>query len=111
MRKLVFIIISSFALTFCGIKQPKAEKIFEGGVEVGRIFIMSFEKKEGTGEYTYDIFNQEGLFIGRKSLDIMLSGETWGLYNYVVVKNNRLYHLRTKESGYKELVVYKMKWE
>jgi len=29
----------------------------------------------------------------------------------VIAKNDRLYCVKEKESGYKELVVYKMRWE
>jgi len=101
--------------------EPLRKKIFFSGDmppyceffidEVGRIFVMTYEKDESSGEYMYDIFNHEGIFIGRKSLDILLRGEAWGVFNYVVAKKDRLYHLRTKENGYKELVVYRMKWE
>jgi hypothetical protein len=79
--------------------------------EVGRIFVMTYEKDESSGDYMYDIFNREGIFIGRKGLNILLKGEGWGVFNYIVAKQNRLYHLRTKENGYKELVVYRIKWE
>ena len=37
--------------------------------------------------------------------------ERSGFVNPVQLKNNHLYCLREKESGYKELVVYKMRWE
>ena len=30
---------------------------------------------------------------------------------WVIAKQNYLYGIREKESGYKELVVYRMKWE
>jgi len=79
--------------------------------EVGRIFVMTYEKDESSGEYMYDIFNREGILIGRKALNISLRGEGWGTFNYVAAKKSRLYHLRTKENGYKELVVYRIKWE
>lgn len=36
----------------------------------GRLFVMTYEKGENPGEYMYDIFNGDGLFIGRKSLRI-----------------------------------------
>jgi len=67
-----------------------------------RLYVMTNEIRKKSGEYTVDIFNSEGLFIGRKG--IISSGT-------IKAKNNRLYCLREKESGYKELVVYKMMWE
>lgn len=56
----------------------------------------------------HDIFNNEGVFIGRIGLDNI------GQYsNFTVrIKKNRLYCLREKEEGgYKELVVNKIRWE
>lgn len=82
---------------------------------------MTYEKGEGEKDYVYDIFNPEGFFISRTVLEN--SGNSlgappfqglstpWGGPDDVKVKNNLLYYLRSKESGYQELVVYKMKWE
>jgi hypothetical protein len=78
----------------------------------GRLYIMTFEKGESPGYYMYDIFNTDGVFIGRTSLDNSgnESTEIWGGPFEVRVKNNLLYHFRAKESGYQELVVYRMIW-
>jgi len=35
--------------------------------EEGRIFVMTYEQGEYPREYIFDIFNEEGVFIGRKS--------------------------------------------
>lgn len=78
--------------------------------DAGRLFVMTYEEGEGSGQYLYDIFNPNGLFIGRVSLSNIISPIQWDI-QYVVAKDNRLYSLREKESGYKELVVYKMIWE
>ncbi len=59
----------------------------------------------------YDIFNEDGIFIGRMSLMNFWVWKSIFLPLPVKSKNNRLYCLREKESGYKELVVYKMRWE
>jgi len=55
-----------------------------------------------------DVFSPEGDFAGRTDLD-----NYNGINSALPIKarNNRLYSLRQKKSGYKELVVYKMKWE
>jgi hypothetical protein len=76
----------------------------------GQLFVMTYEEGEDSGHYLYDIFNPDGLFIGRVSLSNLISPIQWDI-QYVVAKNNRLHCLREKESGYKELVVYKMNWE
>ncbi len=78
----------------------------------GRLFVMTFEKGESPGYYAYDIFNPDGVFIGRTSLDNSgnESTEIWGGPFEVRAKNNLLYYLRAKDSGYQELVVYRMIW-
>ena len=73
----------------------------------GRLFVMTYEKGENPSEYMYDIFNAEGIFISKKSLNVFHDGS--GAYS--IVRNGRFYCLKEKDSGYKELVVYKMRWE
>ncbi len=83
--------------------------------ERGRLYVMTYERRQGSNAFIYDIFNPDGLFKGRIELDNYGSSP----FSYagipvplnVVAKNNRLYCLQEKKSGYKELVVYKMKWE
>ncbi len=75
--------------------------------DMGRLFVMTYEEGENPGKFMYDIFNPDGVFVGRKSLKIM--HDESGIY--VKMKNGRLYCLNEKESGYKELVVSKVIWE
>ena len=76
--------------------------------EMGRLYVMTYEKGEDSGEYIFDIFNADGIFVGRKSLTIFYSlGTNLG----ATVRQNLLYYINEKESGFKELVVYKMTWE
>lgn len=60
----------------------------------------------------HDIFNPDGLFIMRKSMPgygpWIYPGDS---LNKAKAKNNRFYCIGEKESGFKELVVYKMTWE
>jgi len=83
--------------------------------EESRLYVMTYEHGESPNGFMYDIFNPDGLFIGRIELGNYGNLATSPLMNPlaldVVAKNNRLYYLREKESGYKELVVYKMRWE
>ena len=77
----------------------------------GWLFVRTYEEKNPQ-EYIYDIFNPDGIFVTRKSIE-HFEIDIRGLPSpkCIKVKNNRLYCIREKESGYKELVVYKMKWE
>jgi hypothetical protein len=72
---------------------------------------MTYEDGESPGEFMYDVFNPDGIFIGRMSLGNLVfeQGDRWNI-QYVTAKKNRLYCLRKKDSGYRELVVYKMIW-
>ena len=72
----------------------------------GRIFVMTYEKGENPGEHIFDIFNSDGVFIQRKNLNVL---NNWDIQ--AKAKKGRLYCVREKDSGYKDLVVYRMKWE
>lgn len=63
------------------------------------------------GEYMYDVFDADGRFISRVGLG------NYGIWDrtivnqfVIIIKKNLLYCIREKESGYKELVIYKMRW-
>ena len=78
----------------------------------GCLYVKTYEKGEKQNEYMHDIFNSDGVFITRKSI------AGYGMWIYPGIpldrakaKNNRIYCIREKESGYKELVVYRIKWE
>jgi len=78
----------------------------------GRLFVMTFERGKTPGYFLYDIFNPEGIFISRIALDNSgnESAEIWGGPFEVRAKNDLLYYLRAKDSGFQELVVYRMSW-
>jgi len=76
--------------------------------ETRRLFVMTYEKSNYPSGYIYDIFNSKGVFIGRKSIN---GFKTRGGHMWVITRQNYLYGIKEKESGYKELVVYKMRWE
>ncbi len=83
--------------------------------EESRLYVMTYERGKGPNSFVYDIFNSEGLFIGRIELDnhgsssFSFTGIAVPLD--VVAKNGRIYCIREKENGYKELVVYRMSWK
>jgi hypothetical protein len=73
----------------------------------GRIYARTYEEGKAPGEFMYDIFNPEGIFILKKSMNIY----TWGEIDLsAVVKKGHLYCLQEKESGFKKLVIYQMNW-
>lgn len=76
----------------------------------GRIFAMTYEPGPDPGEYLWDIFDPDGVFIGRKALNIFWAGLYLGP-RYTFVKKGHLYCHREKESGFHELAVYNMIWK
>jgi hypothetical protein len=83
--------------------------------EESRLYVMTYERGKGPNDFIYDIFNPDGLFIGRIELGNYGNLATSPIINPLpldaVAKNGRIYCLREKESGFKELMVYKMKRE
>jgi len=80
----------------------------------GRLYVMSNERAGERG-YWYDIFTNDGIFIGRFQLDNLQIGYVEGQrYSAqplgVVVRGDRLFCLREKDSGYIALTIYKMTW-
>ena len=75
----------------------------------GRIFVMTYEPGPNKGEYIWDIFDPAGVFVGRKALNMFWAGMYAGP-RYTFVKKGRLYCHQEKESGYHQLVAYKMIW-
>lgn len=78
--------------------------------DMGTLYVMTYEKGEKPGEYLFDVFDPDGLFIDRMRLDNSGNEITanWGGPFQVRVRNGRIYSLRKKESGYQELIVYKL---
>jgi hypothetical protein len=70
--------------------------------EKGRVFVETYENGEGPDEFLLQIFNPEGIFIGTQYL------KEARLRKF---KNNYLYCVFRKESGFEELMAYKMIWQ
>jgi hypothetical protein len=80
--------------------------------DVGRLYVKTFEKGLNDTEYIHDIFNSDGVFILRKSMPGYARWTSPGnSVNRAKAKNGRFYCIRERESGYKELVIYKMTWD
>ena len=80
-----------------------------------QLFVMTFEAGENSGEYLTDVYDADGILISKCSLNLWLSADIFqpggSLDSWTSVLKNRLYCVREKENGYKELVVYQMVWE
>ncbi len=75
--------------------------------EMDRIFVMTYEKEASPNEWIFDIFTPEGVFIGRVPIKSRIDSRQIAIR----AKYNRIYSICEKESGYKELIVYKLRWE
>jgi hypothetical protein len=73
----------------------------------GKLLVSTYEAGNAPGEFMYDIFNEEGAFIGRKSLNIWI----WEGHLWAKLRANKFYCLTEKDTGYKALFVYNMIWE
>ena len=81
----------------------------------GRLYVMTNERA-GERKYWTDIFSSEGAFIGRVLLDNVHVIYTRGERYYdeplrAVVKGDRLYSLREKDSGFMLLTIFKTTWK
>jgi len=79
--------------------------------DIGRIFVMTYEKSGISKEYKYDIFNPDGLFLGRTCLRNYGHRGNSELPLFVKAKKNRLYCIQENEEGSKGLTIYKMNWK
>jgi hypothetical protein len=72
---------------------------------------MTYDQGENKDEFIHDIFNADGVFIGRISLGKY--GILGKALNHLktTAANGRFYRLMFKESGYPEVVVYRMEWQ
>lgn len=75
--------------------------------EDGRLFVMTYEPGEREGEFLYDVFDQEGVFIARTRLRAVQGG-----FGYILarVRGRLLYAVEEKPSGFKRLTAYRMIW-
>ena len=61
-------------------------------------------------DYIFNVFNSKGIYIADIVLDAYVERFTGNFPLYARARNGRLYVLREKDSGYKELCVYRMIW-
>jgi hypothetical protein len=77
----------------------------------GRLFVMTYEQGQSQDEFVHDVFNADGVLIGRVPLGKYgILGRSLN-HQRATATNGRFYRLRFKESGYPELIVYRMLWD
>jgi hypothetical protein len=74
--------------------------------EEGYLFVRTFEEGRAKGEYVHDVFDPSGAFVGRIGLDLDFSRER----EYAKARRGGLYGFTRDDSGYEQLVVYRMSW-
>lgn len=79
----------------------------------GRLYVVTSEMDRELETNICDIYTADGIFIERKSMGYYDLAEFILRFQQldIVAKGGRFYCTRETESAYKELMVYKMKWE
>jgi hypothetical protein len=81
----------------------------------GRLYVMTYETGEKPGNYVFDIFTPDGVCFARTNCAAYLSANLYApgspVDSWMMAKKGRLYAIREKPNGYKELVIYKMIWK
>lgn len=75
--------------------------------ETGRLYVMTYETTVNPGEFVFDVFDADGVFILRKPLRVFQD------YNgaHFKVRGDRLYCVEEGEDGQKIFRVFRMTWK
>ena len=73
----------------------------------GNIFVRTFEKDDISGEYFFDVFNPEGVFIFKQSFNIFTAGDRSVCARF---KNDRLYCFEEKPDSFRVFKSYELHW-
>lgn len=77
--------------------------------ELGRLFIMTYQRGRGPKSFVYDIFDKNGELIGKINFDFKWSGQYFGLKKFLI-KNGRFYFYEEDEEGYLTMKINKIMW-
>ena len=72
----------------------------------GKLFVATFEAGDRPGEYIFDVFDEDGGLMGRTSLPAVV----WEGHLWAKILSGRLYSLREKPNGFKEIAVSLIHW-
>jgi len=73
----------------------------------GRLLVMTFEPGDRPGEYLFDVFDKDGVLIGRKSM----VAHVWEGHLWIKIRGGRFYCLREKPNGFKEIAISRIIWK
>ena len=92
---------------------PKYFPPFQGGFadDDGRLFVMTYERGAKPHEYIHDVFDPDGIFVARIAIDNHGTSGRSERPLFTIARRGRIYNLREKEDGFKELVVRRMVWK
>ena len=91
---------------------PRFQALFAD--DSGRLFVAGTETDPASGANICDVFSPDGVLIFRTALgyqNLLLSALLNEPVFGVVFKKDRCYCLREKADGFKEVVVYTMRWQ
>jgi hypothetical protein len=74
----------------------------------GRLLVMTYEAGKLPGDFMFDIFDPDGIFVARTSLNVVQPRLGQILAR---IRGDRLYVVQEKPSGFKRLAVYRMIWK
>jgi hypothetical protein len=75
--------------------------------EAGRLYVMTYETGERPGEFVFDIFDADGVFVLRKPIRVFHNFT--GMF--LKVRTDRLYGVQEKENGDKVFKAFRMIWK
>jgi hypothetical protein len=84
---------------------PPLQGLYAGADD--RLYVMTYEQGGDPGEHVFDVFNPEGVFMARTSIPVRIE---LGLLP-AAAAGGRMYCIRVKAGGHRELVVYRMIWD
>ncbi len=84
---------------------PPLQGLFTGADD--RLYVMTYEQGKDPGAQVFDVFNPEGVCVARTTIPVRVE---LGLLP-AAAAGGRMYAVRVKASGHKELAVYRMIWD
>jgi hypothetical protein len=73
----------------------------------GRLWVMTYEPGDSPNEFIFDVFDQAGIFVARRSLNVRAEGVGMA---QALIRGDRLYLVQEKPGGFKQLRVLRMIW-
>jgi len=75
----------------------------------GRLFVVTYEQSQNQDNSVCDVFDSEGVFISRMNLPLIRDGAPFA--SPAIIKKSKLYYLQEKDSGFKMLKAFTVRWD